>query len=163
MNISQFSIFIAASFILGYTVRYILERLFSSKTATHFFSLTPRHPEKEVLIPEESKNYQNKEEQIEILEKKEQDKTTEEHKEDLLQIIEGIGPKTELVLKKEGIYTFDQLADMKDEDLRKLLDKEGDLFTLVNTSSWPTQAAFARDGDISKLKAYQNKIFRDIE
>jgi predicted flap endonuclease-1-like 5' DNA nuclease len=84
-------------------------------------------------------------------------------KEDDLKLIEGIGPKTETLLKSHGIKTFSDLAQMEDVDIRAILDAEGDRFALVNTQTWGIQAMLARDGKIAELKEYQDTLFRGME
>lgn len=73
-----------------------------------------------------------------------------------LKVVEGIGPKIEEHLKKEGIGSWVELARSDEEALRKLLDKAGDKFKIANPKSWPHQASLARDGKWAELKQYQD-------
>lgn len=78
------------------------------------------------------------------------------NKKDDLQIIEGIGPKSEEVLNKENIKTYADVAKMNPEDLRVILDKYGDKFAFLNTETWPKQAKLARDGKFKELEEYKD-------
>ncbi len=74
---------------------------------------------------------------------------------DDLKLIEGIGPKIELLLRGAGIHSFAELADTSVERLKEVLEKAGDRFRMHDPSTWPEQARLAADGDMGKLKAYQ--------
>jgi len=65
-------------------------------------------------------------------------------KKDDLAIIEGIGPKIAEVLKKNGIATFEQLAEAKVSTLDKILKDNG--LNLAQPDTWPQQARLAAAG-----------------
>jgi predicted flap endonuclease-1-like 5' DNA nuclease len=77
---------------------------------------------------------------------------------DDLQIIEGIGPKIEKILKKANIGTWASLSQAKPEDLRDVLDQEGPSYRIHKPDSWPKQAAYAVKGDWDQLIAFQKDL-----
>ena len=77
---------------------------------------------------------------------------------DDLIIIEGIGPKINALLNKDGIYTFAQLAAAAVERLQAILDAAGPRFRLADPHTWPQQAALARDGKWDALEALQGEL-----
>lgn len=64
---------------------------------------------------------------------------------DKLQIIEGIGPKMEEVLKDNGISNFTALAAASSTQLREILNKYGDKYRIIDPNTWPQQAGLAHD------------------
>lgn len=79
-------------------------------------------------------------------------------KNDNLQIIEGIGPKMESVLKEAGVNTWSDLAFKKPEELRALLDSHGDKYKIINPEFWPQQAALASNGKFDELITLQKQL-----
>lgn len=79
-------------------------------------------------------------------------------KTDNLQLIEGIGPKIESILKEAGITTYADVASKSENQLRDILAKAGNRFKSHNPSTWPEQAALARDGKMEALKTLQDKL-----
>jgi predicted flap endonuclease-1-like 5' DNA nuclease len=77
---------------------------------------------------------------------------------DNLKLLEGIGPKIEELLYADGIHTFARLAVTTSEHLTALLKAAGSRFQSHNPSSWPEQAALARDGKWEELKTMQRSI-----
>lgn len=77
--------------------------------------------------------------------------------EDLTQI-EGIGRKAAGMLQGAGIYTFADLAAKTPADLRAVLDQEGGRFRFLDPTSWPQQAALARDGKWAELETLQEEL-----
>ena len=77
-------------------------------------------------------------------------------KADDLKVIEGIGPKIELLLHGAGIHSFLDLADASVERLKEVLNKAGDRYRIHDPSTWPEQARLAAEGDMVKLKNYQD-------
>ena len=63
--------------------------------------------------------------------------------------------KIELLLHGAGIHSFTELADTSVERLKEVLTNAGDRFRIHDPSTWPEQARLAADGDMGKLKAYQ--------
>lgn len=75
---------------------------------------------------------------------------------DNLKVIEGIGPKIELLLQGAGIHSFAELAETSVEQLKEVLRMAGgDRYRMHDPSTWPEQARLAAAGDMGKLKAYQ--------
>jgi len=72
-----------------------------------------------------------------------------------LQIVEGIGPKVEEVLKNAGINTWAELAGQSQEDLKSLLAAAGPAYKMMEPKSWPQQARLASEGKWDELVKYQ--------
>ncbi len=79
-------------------------------------------------------------------------------KEDNLQVIEGIGPKMESILHEKGINTWTRLAAQSSGGLRELLDSYGSKYKIIDPTTWPQQAALARDGNWEELIARQKDL-----
>ncbi len=77
-------------------------------------------------------------------------------KHDNLKIVEGIGPRIEELLNKEGIITFRHLSEASNERLTDILRAGGSRFHMHDPESWPQQAALAADGKWDELKAWQD-------
>lgn len=78
-------------------------------------------------------------------------KFTEEN----LQVVEGIGPKIEELLKTNGIQNWHMLAVSSTESLKAILQRGGERFQMHDPSSWPDQAALAIEGKWAELEEYQ--------
>ena len=76
-------------------------------------------------------------------------------KADNLKLIEGVGPKLETILLKNGIMTFNDLAKTKVATLRTILENAGPRYNMHNPSTWAKQARFAAKGNMVELKKYQ--------
>jgi predicted flap endonuclease-1-like 5' DNA nuclease len=74
---------------------------------------------------------------------------------DNLQIIEGVGPKIETILKDAGYGTWAAVGAASEEDLRKVLDAQGPKYRIHNPTSWPEQARLAAAGEWDKLVTFQ--------
>lgn len=82
-----------------------------------------------------------------------------------LQVIEGIGPKIEEILKDAGIRHWDDLAESDADHLRDILLTAGDHYRIHDPSTWPAQARLAANGNWELLKEYQEQLLggREIE
>lgn len=76
-------------------------------------------------------------------------------KSDNFQLIEGVGPKMNTLLFKEGIKSWTDLASYSPGELRSLLDKHGDKYKIIDAKTWSKQASFASKGQWEKLIAFQ--------
>jgi len=81
---------------------------------------------------------------------------------DDLKRIEGIGPKIENLLNDAGITTWDDLANTPVDRLRSILDNAGKRYQIHDPSSWPEQAALARDGKWTELDQLQEELIGGI-
>jgi len=72
-----------------------------------------------------------------------------------LQIIEGVGPKIEGLLKAAGYSTWAEIADADISDLQKVLDDAGPRYRIHNPQKWSEQAGFAAKGEWDELVKYQ--------
>lgn len=79
---------------------------------------------------------------------------------DQLQIIEGIGPKMEAILKENGIPDFATLASTNITVLRDMLNKYGDKYRIIDPTSWPAQAALAEKEEYTGLISMQKSLDR---
>lgn len=77
---------------------------------------------------------------------------------DDLKIVEGIGPKIEELLNKEGIMTFRQLSEASHERLSDILRAAGSRFQMHDPGSWPRQGELAADGKWEELRAWQDDL-----
>ena len=79
-------------------------------------------------------------------------------KSDNLQIIEGIGPKMESVLKENGVNNHSDLSDQSPESLRAILGKYGDKYKIIDPTTWSQQAGFAASNDWDGMIDLQKKL-----
>lgn len=77
---------------------------------------------------------------------------------DNLEVIEGIGPKMNEFLHKNGIQNWADLASKNVDFLKNLLEKEGARFRIIDPSTWPKQAGLALSGQWEDLIAYQKTL-----
>ena len=71
-----------------------------------------------------------------------------------LKVVEGIGPKIEVLLKESGIKGLKDLSIVPIENLKEILAKGGTRYRLNDPSSWPEQARLLVNGEVDKLKTY---------
>lgn len=72
-----------------------------------------------------------------------------------LQIVEGIGPKIEALLKDNNINTWAGLSACPIDGLKKILTDAGSRFRIHNPKTWPEQAKLAHNGQWKELLEYQ--------
>ncbi len=75
-----------------------------------------------------------------------------------LKIIEGIGPKTEELLKENGITNWIELSKIEVEHLRAILRSKGAPFSILDPTTWPEQARLAANAEWERLKQYQDYL-----
>jgi predicted flap endonuclease-1-like 5' DNA nuclease/outer membrane murein-binding lipoprotein Lpp len=68
-----------------------------------------------------------------------------------LQIIEGIGPKVDEILKKNGINNFSDLSSKSTDEIKAILIPAGSLFAAMEPSSWIKEAQLATQGKWNDL------------
>lgn len=85
-------------------------------------------------------------------------KISPDHAPDDLKIIQGIGPKIEEILNREGIHTFEQLTETSLLRIAGILKKAGPRFQLQDPSSWPEQASLAREQKWEELEKLKIKL-----
>ncbi|MCF0075054.1 hypothetical protein LZD49_31510 [Dyadobacter sp. CY261] len=81
-----------------------------------------------------------------------------DHAPDDLKIIEGIGPKIEEILNREGIHTYEQLMERSLLEIAGFLKKAGPRYQLHDPSSWPEQAALAKQQKWEELERLKVKL-----
>ncbi len=79
---------------------------------------------------------------------------------DNLQVVEGIGPKVEEVLKANGINNWGDLAASSEDRLKQILTDAGLAITIAGAGTWPRQAELANEGKWAELLEYQK--FLDV-
>jgi len=78
---------------------------------------------------------------------------------DNLQIIEGIGPKMDEVLKAAGINSWRELAGKTSAQLRTTLDNADAVkYKIIDPSTWSDQAQLAENGRWEELIALQKTL-----
>ena len=75
---------------------------------------------------------------------------------DDLKLVKGIGPKTEELLFRRGIYTFEQLAEQDPEELNAWLDGEG--WHVMEAKSWPEQARWLAQGIMPEVEVRGSQV-----
>lgn len=75
-----------------------------------------------------------------------------------LQIIEGIGPKMESVLKENNISNWQALSETSLDELRNILESYGKKYKIIDPASWSEQAKLAADGSWSQLVNMQKGL-----
>ena len=78
-----------------------------------------------------------------------------------LQIIEGVGPKIESILKEGGFNNWDEMAGASDAELQKVLDDAGPRYRMHSPSAWSDQARYASKGQWDDLIKYQKDLDGD--
>ncbi len=80
-------------------------------------------------------------------------------KNDNLQIVEGIGPKMDEVLKKHGIGNWSDLAGNTPSELRFILDKANPKrYKIIDPTTWSDQAQLAVNAKWQELIAMQKNL-----
>ena len=74
---------------------------------------------------------------------------------DDLTVIEGIGPKIQMLLNQYGIYTYRQLADTDVARMREILAAGGPQLAMHDPGTWPSQANLAANDQWEALKSIQ--------
>lgn len=77
---------------------------------------------------------------------------------DDLTIIEGIGPRTDDLLRAYGIGSFAQLARLHGAELEDILERGGPAFRLAKPASWAEQARLAAENRWPELKRLQQEM-----
>jgi predicted flap endonuclease-1-like 5' DNA nuclease len=79
-------------------------------------------------------------------------------KENDLKVVEGIGPKIEEILNKDGIKTWRQLSKAPVSRLQKILNEAGERFLFHKPDTWPKQSLLAAEGKWEELKKLQDYL-----
>lgn len=77
--------------------------------------------------------------------------------EDDLKIVEGIGPKIEIMFKAAGIDTWKALSETSVAGCQDILKKGGDRYKIHDPASWPMQAKMCYEGKWSELYRWQEE------
>jgi len=79
---------------------------------------------------------------------------------DDLKVIEGIGPKIEVLLNNSNISTFKKLSKTGIGELKRILKAAGSKYQVHDPSSWPEQAALAAAWSWTELEELQEELKR---
>jgi predicted flap endonuclease-1-like 5' DNA nuclease len=74
---------------------------------------------------------------------------------DDLTVVEGIGPKIQMLLNQYGIFTYRQLATTEVERLKEILTAAGPQLAMHDPGTWPSQANLAANDEWENLKSIQ--------
>ncbi len=77
---------------------------------------------------------------------------------DDLKIVEGIGPKIEILLKEGGYMTFSDLANADVEKIKEILHHAGSRYSMHDPSTWPHQSKLAAEGKWEELDALKKAL-----
>jgi predicted flap endonuclease-1-like 5' DNA nuclease len=81
-----------------------------------------------------------------------------EEEADNLQLIEGIGPQIEQILRERGIQRFQDIAKSDPQDLRTILEETNPELLVHDPETWPAQARLAANQQWDVLKDYQEQL-----
>jgi predicted flap endonuclease-1-like 5' DNA nuclease len=74
---------------------------------------------------------------------------------DDLTVVEGIGPKIQMLLNHYGIFTYRHLADADVVRLKEILSEAGPQLAMHDPGTWPSQANLAANDQWDTLKSVQ--------
>ena len=74
---------------------------------------------------------------------------------DDLTIVEGIGPKIQMLLNQYGIFTYRHLAEADVMRLKEILTAAGPQLAMHDPGTWPSQANLAANDQWDTLKSVQ--------
>lgn len=74
---------------------------------------------------------------------------------DDLTVVEGIGPKIQMLLNQYSIFTYRQLAETDVERLKEILGTAGPQLAMHDPGTWPSQANLAANDQWDTLKSVQ--------
>ena len=74
---------------------------------------------------------------------------------DDLTVIEGIGPKIQMLFNQYGIYTYRQLAETDVSRMKEILAAAGPQLAMHDPGTWPSQANLAANDQWEALKSIQ--------
>lgn len=82
---------------------------------------------------------------------------------DNLQIIEGIGPKIDGLMKDAGIKDWATMGSSSADKLQEVLTAAGSRYRLADPTTWPKQAQLAHEGKWDELIEYQKFLDTGVE
>ena len=75
-----------------------------------------------------------------------------------LRLVEGIGPKIEGLMNKDGIRTWHGLASAPTDRLQSILDAAGPRFRMHDPGTWSRQSALLADGKWAEFKKLTDEL-----
>ncbi|WP_417443449.1 hypothetical protein [Joostella sp.] len=79
-------------------------------------------------------------------------------KQDDLKIVEGIGPKIELLFHSKGIKTWKDLSECSVQKCTEVLQSGGKAYEIHKPGTWPEQAKLAYEGKWTELHKWQGEL-----
>ncbi|WP_306420518.1 hypothetical protein [uncultured Tenacibaculum sp.] len=79
-------------------------------------------------------------------------------KQDDLKIVEGIGPKIEVLFHNFDIKTWKALSETSIEKCQEVLNSGGDRYRIHKPNTWPQQAKLAYEGKWEELLKWQDEL-----
>lgn len=76
---------------------------------------------------------------------------------DDLKVVDGIGPKIEVLLNEAGIRTWQELAERRPEEVAEILAAGGPRFRMHDPSTWPEQACLLARGEWAEFVRRTNR------
>ncbi len=152
-------IMLLVAFLLGWFARLLWDRFFKNNKRLVIAQDTkikrPKKIAKSKPIVKKEEEIVEKEEIVINTKKSGKYEASNGLENDDLKIIEGIGPKIEILLKGAGIKTWQDLAKTKVETLKNILKEGGDRFAFHEPTTWPEQASLAASGNWQELEDFQ--------
>ena len=118
---------------------------------------------KTILIKGTSINNTNNQQNNIELNKNAPTSNSEKPNSDDLKKIEGIGPVTERNLNAAGIYTYQAITKLSEQEIEKILVPNRNSYTVFNCSTWSEQANLADQGKWDDLKKLQDIIDKGVK
>jgi predicted flap endonuclease-1-like 5' DNA nuclease len=75
-----------------------------------------------------------------------------------LKVVEGIGPKIEEILNKNGIMNYEALSAVPAIRIAAILRSAGPRFQIHDPTSWPQQASLAHEGKWAELETLKHHL-----
>ncbi|HLP96685.1 MAG TPA: helix-hairpin-helix domain-containing protein [Saprospiraceae bacterium] len=123
------------------------------ETPTPEMSAPPVFQIEPIVVPETKPTRASKQKNTVVASDPEANSDTQES--DDLTVVEGIGPKIQMLLNQYGIRTYRQLADADVARLKEILTTAGPQLAMHDPGTWPSQANLAANDQWDTLKSVQ--------
>ena len=81
---------------------------------------------------------------------------------DNLELLKGVGPKLNALLKSLGVSTFDQVANWSAADIREIDSRLGAFAGRITRDNWVDQAKLLSKGDVSTFEKKYGSLGSEI-
>ena len=149
-------LWLLGAFLLGYILRWLLNKLFPKKFDTSDYDARIKTLESQLDACHKEKNAlaAGAATAASFVAASQADDSV---KDDLTKV-EGIGPKIKELLNNDGIWSFKQLSESSLERIQKILDDAGPRFRVHNPKTWAQQAKLAAEGKWAELQKWQDEL-----